>query len=36
LRTFVVEHLSGRPSVASTRTSVIFEYHRNAVAADFA
>lgn len=36
LRRFVVDHLSSRMSVASTRTSIIFEYHRNAVAADFA
>ncbi|KHK99598.1 AsnC family transcriptional regulator [Microbacterium mangrovi] len=35
LRRFVVDHLSSRASVASTRTSIIFEYHRNAVAADF-
>ncbi|MEV8267923.1 Lrp/AsnC family transcriptional regulator [Microbacterium sp. NPDC076911] len=35
VRRFVVDHLSARPSVASTRTSIIFEYHRNAVAADF-
>lgn len=35
LRRFVVDHLSSRMSVASTRTSIIFEYHRNAVAADF-
>ncbi|MGZ0711866.1 Lrp/AsnC family transcriptional regulator (plasmid) [Coraliomargarita sp. W4R53] len=35
VRRFVVDHLSARPSVASTRTSMIFEYHRNAVAADF-
>lgn len=35
VRTFVVDHLSGRQSVASTRTSLVFEYHRNAVAADF-
>lgn len=35
LRRFVVEHLSGQRSVASTRTSVIFEYHRNGVAAEF-
>lgn len=36
VRRFVVDHLSARSSVASTRTSLIFEYHRNAVAADFA
>lgn len=35
VRRFVVEQLSARPSVASTRTSLIFEYHRNSVAADF-
>ncbi|GAA0623613.1 Lrp/AsnC family transcriptional regulator [Kribbella sandramycini] len=35
LRRFVVDHLSGERSVASTRTSVIFEYHRNVVAAAF-
>ncbi|GAA1559729.1 Lrp/AsnC ligand binding domain-containing protein [Kribbella lupini] len=35
LRRFVVDHLSARRSVASTRTSVIFEYHRNVVAAPF-
>lgn len=35
LRQFVVEHLSAQPSVASTRTSIIFDYHRNAVAASF-
>jgi DNA-binding Lrp family transcriptional regulator len=35
LRQFVVEHLSAQLSVASTRTSIIFDYHRNAVAASF-
>lgn len=35
VRAFVVEHLSAQPSVASTRTSLIFDYHRNAVAAPF-
>jgi DNA-binding Lrp family transcriptional regulator len=35
LRQFVVDHLSAQPSVASTRTSIIFDYHRNAVAASF-
>lgn len=35
LRRFVVDHLSAQPSVASTRTSVVFDYHRNAVAASF-
>ncbi|WP_109212152.1 MULTISPECIES: Lrp/AsnC family transcriptional regulator [Microbacterium] len=36
LRRFVVEHLSAHQAVASTRTSIIFEYHRNGVAAEFA
>lgn len=35
VRAFVVEHLSAQSSVASTRTSLIFDYHRNAVAAPF-
>lgn len=35
LRTVVVQHLSAQHSVASTRTSVIFAYHRNALAAPF-
>ena len=35
VRTFVVEHLSAQQTVASTRTSIIFDYHRNAVAAEF-
>lgn len=35
LRQFVVDHLSGEKSVASTRTSLIFEYHQNGVAAPF-
>lgn len=35
VRKFVVDHLSARTSVASTRTSLIFEYHRNTTAADF-
>lgn len=35
LREFVVEHLSAQPSVASTRTSLIFDYHRNGVAGSF-
>lgn len=35
VRTFVVEHLSAQSTVASTRTSIIFDYHRNAVAAEF-
>ncbi|WP_298226497.1 Lrp/AsnC family transcriptional regulator [Gryllotalpicola sp.] len=34
-REFVVEHLSAQHSVASTRTSIIFEYHRNTVSASF-
>ena len=36
VRQFVVERMSAHPSVASTRTSLIFEYHRNGLAADFA
>lgn len=35
VRDFVVNHLSAQPSVASTRTSLIFDYHRNTVAAPF-
>jgi len=35
LREFVVEHLSAQTSVASTRTSLIFDYHRNGVAGSF-
>lgn len=35
VREFVVEHLSAQPNVASTRTSIIFDYHRNVVAAPF-
>tara|TARA_B100001123_G_C14793229_1_gene821306 strand:- start:318 stop:665 length:348 start_codon:yes stop_codon:yes gene_type:complete len=35
VREFVVEHLSAQQSVATTRTSIVFEYHRNAVAASF-
>lgn len=35
VREFVVEHLSTQQSVATTRTSIVFEYHRNAVAASF-
>lgn len=35
VREFVVEHLSAQQSVASTRTSIVFEYHRNTVAAPF-
>ncbi|WBU38230.1 Lrp/AsnC family transcriptional regulator [Homoserinibacter sp. YIM 151385] len=35
LRRFVVENISANPGVASTRTSVVFDYHRNGVAASF-
>ena len=35
LRQFVVEHISAQSTVASTRTSIVFDYHRNAVAASF-
>ncbi len=35
LREVVVRHLSAQHSVASTRTSVIFAYQRNALAAPF-
>ena len=35
LRTFVVDHLSSQASVASTRTSIVFDYHRNSVASSF-
>lgn len=35
VRRFVVDQLSSQQSVASTRTSLIFEYHRNGLAADF-
>lgn len=35
VRAFVVEHLSAQRSVANTRTSIIFDYHRNGVAAPF-
>jgi len=35
MREFVLEHLSAQSSVASTRTSIIFDYHRNTVAASF-
>lgn len=35
VRQFVVDNLSTQPFVASTRTSIIFEYHRNGVAAPF-
>lgn len=35
LREFVVGHLSGHDSVASTRTNIIFEYRRNAAVTSF-
>lgn len=35
MREFVLEHLSAQSSVASTRTSIIFDYQRNTVAASF-
>jgi DNA-binding Lrp family transcriptional regulator len=35
VRAFVVENLSADPSVASTRTSIVFDYHRNALAGSF-
>lgn len=35
LRRFVVEHISGHPRVASTRTNIIFDYHRGAVVDSF-
>lgn len=35
LRAFVVDHLSGNPTVASTRTSIVFEYNRNVATASF-
>jgi DNA-binding Lrp family transcriptional regulator len=35
LRRFVVEHLSGHPAVASTRTNLIFDYSRNTMPASF-
>jgi len=35
LREFVVMHLSGHASVASTRTSIVFDYHRNETASSF-
>ena len=35
LRRFVVEHISGHPRVASTRTNIIFDYHRSAVVESF-
>ncbi|WP_261166603.1 Lrp/AsnC family transcriptional regulator [Microbacterium sp. Marseille-Q6965] len=36
VRQFVVDNLSTQPFVAATRTSLIFEYHRNGVASSFA
>lgn len=35
MREFVLEHLSAQSTVASTRTSIVFDYHRNSVAASF-
>lgn len=35
LRRLVVDHLSANPAVASTRTSIVFEYHRNISSASF-
>lgn len=35
LRKFVVDHLSGNATVASTRTSIVFEYSRNVSTASF-
>lgn len=35
IREFVVEHLSAQPSVASTRTAIIFDYTRNGVVGSF-
>ena len=35
VRAFVVDSLSSHPNVASTRTSIIFDYHRNGVVAAF-
>lgn len=35
LREFVVANLSAHASVASTRTSIIFDYHRNGVVSSF-
>lgn len=35
LRRFVVEHLSGDQTVASTRTSIVFDYRRNVSTASF-
>ncbi|WAC65299.1 Lrp/AsnC family transcriptional regulator [Agrococcus sp. SL85] len=36
LRRFVVDHLSADATVASTRTSIVFEYRRNVSTASFA
>ncbi|MFJ2758841.1 hypothetical protein ACIO3S_24810 [Nocardioides sp. NPDC087217] len=30
-----VEHLSGHPSVAPVRTSIVFDYHRSGVVESF-
>lgn len=35
VRAFVVDHLSNQPSVGSTRTSLVFDYHLNGVASSF-
>ncbi|MEO7146539.1 MAG: Lrp/AsnC ligand binding domain-containing protein, partial [Terrimesophilobacter sp.] len=35
VREFVLENLSAQPTVGSTRTSIIFDYHRNSVSANF-
>lgn len=35
VRDFVVHNVSAQPFVAATRTSIIFDYHRNVVAAPF-
>lgn len=35
LRRFVVQNISGHPRVASTRTNIIFDYHRSAVVESF-
>ncbi len=35
VREFVLEHLSAQATVGSTRTSMVFDYHRNAIAANF-
>lgn len=35
LRRFVVQQISGHDRVASTRTNIIFDYHRRAVVASF-